>query len=140
MSDINSVFSQIEQTLRKAISETVQRTAQHAESELSRLFASEGVSLGVEWSALRESYLRQKIKKGFSEKKLHRTTTLAQSFTSVLKPFEAVVGTPVWYARFHEAGTKKMPARPFMKPVMEHILGEKIPAKYFKEALDGASS
>jgi len=51
-------------------------------------------------------------KEGISEKKLHRTTTLAQSFTSVLKPFEAVVGTPVWYARFHEAGTKKMPARP----------------------------
>lgn len=136
----NRVFAEIEQKIRKAISETVQRTAQHAESELSRLFASEGASLGVEWSALREIYLRQKIKKGYSEKRLHRTTTLAQSFTSVLQPFEAVVGTPVWYARFHEEGTKKMPARPFMRPVLEHILREKIPARYFKEALGGASS
>ncbi|MDI6865763.1 HK97-gp10 family putative phage morphogenesis protein [Thermodesulfovibrio yellowstonii] len=138
MSDINRVFAEIEQILKRAISETVGKTAQHAESELSRLFASEGASLGVEWSALKESYLRQKIKKGYSEKRLHRTTTLAQSFTSVLQPFTAVVGTPVWYARFHETGTRKTPARPFMKPVMEHILREKIPARYFKETLDAS--
>lgn len=135
MNDINRVFSQIERKLNQAAKTSLERTAQYAESKLSELFKTEGRALNADWSPLKESYLKQKIKKGFSEKKLHRTTTLAQSFTSVVKPFEAVVGTPVQYAKYHETGTSKMPARPFMKPVLEHILNSGIPQKYFKEAL-----
>jgi HK97 gp10 family phage protein len=132
--DINRTFSIIEQKLKRAIENTLEKTVQYAESKLSELFKTEGASLGVEWAPLREAYLKQKLKKGYSEKKLHRTTTLAQSFTSVVRPFEAVVGTPVEYAKYHETGTRKMPKRPFMEPVLEHILKNRIPARYFKEA------
>lgn len=137
MNDINRVFSEIERKLRTAIENSLEKTAQYVESSLSRLFKTEGSSLGVSWSPLKEAYLRQKIKKGYSEKKLHRTTSLSQSFTSVLKPFEAVIGTPVKYAQYHETGTKHIPQRPFMKPVFEHILRERVFEKYFKEAIGG---
>lgn len=137
--DIRRVIPEIEKRIRQAMQETVEKTAQYAESQLSKLFKTEGRSLNVNWSPMKEAYLRQKIKKGYSEKILHRTTTLAQSFTSQIREFSAVVGTPVWYAPFHEEGTRKMPARPFMQPVMEHILATDVIKRFFERALKDVS-
>lgn len=138
MADINRVISGVEKRLRHAIEQTLEKTAQYAESKLSETFKTEGRAVGIEWSPLREAYLKQKIKKGYSEKILHRTTTLAQSFTSTIQPFSAVIGTPVWYAQFHEYGTKRIPARPFLKHVMEHILGSDVVSRFFKEAINAS--
>jgi HK97 gp10 family phage protein len=135
MNDTNKVFQIIEQKIRHAIENTLEKTAQYTESKLSELFKTEGASLNVEWSPLKEAYLKQKIKKGYSEKKLHKTTTLAQSFTSIVKPFSAVVGTPVEYAKYHEYGTRKMPARPFMKPVFDHLVSKRVWVEFFREGM-----
>ncbi|WP_051178810.1 HK97-gp10 family putative phage morphogenesis protein [Thermodesulfovibrio thiophilus] len=135
--DADRVIADIERKIRESITKTVAQTAQYAESKLSELFKAEGRTLNVEWSQLKEAYLKQKIKKGFSEKILHKTTTLAQSFTSQVKTFEAAVGTPVWYASFHEHGTRRMPARAFMKPVFEHVLSSGIIGRLFKEVIKG---
>lgn len=141
MADIRDgerIISQLERKLRSVMTETIAQTAQYAESKLSELFKTEGKSLSVDWSPLKEAYLRQKIKKRYSEKILHKTTTLAQSFTSQFKEFEAVVGTPVWYAHFHESGTRKMPSRPFMRPVFEHIQNSGIIEKLFRRAINAS--
>ncbi len=101
---------------------TLQRSAEKIQTDLSTIFKTEGRSHGVDWAPLKEKYLRYKVKKGFSEKKLHRTTTLAQSFTYIVDKYQATIGTPVKYAIYHELGTHKMPARPFMKPVVERFV------------------
>jgi len=120
---------------REAVELTLKRSALYLESDLSRIFKTEGRSHHIEWTPLKEAYLKQKIKKGYSEKILHRTTTLAQSFTSKVEKGTAIVGTPVEYAVFHEFGTEKMPARPFMEPVLEAFLARNMPVKLFKQAL-----
>jgi HK97 gp10 family phage protein len=108
--------------LNKAVVQSLHQAAQETESRLSRLFKTEGRSEGVEWAPLKEAYLKWKIKKGFSEKKLHKTATLAQSFNSIVNETSAVVGTPVPYSVYHEFGTRKMPARPFMEPVFNTMV------------------
>lgn len=46
---------------------------------------------------------------------LHKSGDLMRNFRSVVTgPETVVVGTKVKYARYHQHGTKKMPARPFM--------------------------
>lgn len=132
----DEVFKNIEVNVKKAMQETLEKTALKAESELSRLFKTEGQSLNAGWSPLKEAYFKQKIKKGYSEKMLHRTTTLAQSFSSVVKNFAAVIGTPVRYAVFLEEGTTKMPQRAFMKPVADYLKNSGIVGKLFKEAIN----
>ncbi len=136
--DINQAFRKIEEKLRQAIIMSMQKLSLYAESELSMVFKTEGESANVYWSPLKESYLKQKIKKGYSEKKLHKTTTLAQSFTSKINGMTAQVGTPVKYAIYHEFGTKHIPARPFMKPVVDKIIQEGIPGKIFKEVFNAS--
>ncbi len=128
-------IQKLPEKLKKAVELTLERSALHLESELSKIFKTEGRSHDVEWTPLKEAYLKQKIKKGYSEKILHRTTTLAQSFTSKVEKEKAIVGTPVEYAVFHEFGTRKMPARPFMQPVLEAFLSQNMPVKLFKQAL-----
>jgi len=119
--------------LNRAVKQSLEMASFETESRLSRLFKTEGRSEGVEWSPLKEKYLLWKVKKGFSEKKLHKTATLAQSFTSVLKGDEAVVGTPVGYAIYHEHGTEHIPRRPFMEPVFR-AMTKRLP-EIFKQNL-----
>jgi len=135
LQELETFIKELPEKVEKAIDLTLQKSALYLESELSRIFKTEGRSHDVEWAPLKEAYLKQKIKQGYSEKKLHRTTTLAQSFTSRVENKSAIVGTPVKYAPFHEFGTKKMPARPFMEPVFESFLAKKMPAKLFRKAL-----
>lgn len=133
---IKEVVKNIEQNTQRLSEIFLERVSLHAEAKLSEVFKTEGRALGVEWSPLKEAYLKWKMKKGFSEKKLHRTTTLAQSFTSKVSGLEAIVGTPVPYSIYHEFGTRHMPARPFMKPVAEYMQNiglKKIFESVFKE-------
>jgi len=120
--------------IKQAVRVSLERIGAVGVSQLSRLFQTEGRSLGAEWKPVKESYLKQKIKKGFSEKTLHRTTTLAQSFHSRATDMEVKIGTPVPYAIYHEWGTKKMSARPFMKPVAQY-LQERAISQIFKKTL-----
>lgn len=123
--DIERFFRELPQKLDATTQRAVQISALVIERDLREIFKTEGRSHGVEWSPLKEAYLKWKIKKGFSEKKLHRTTTLAQSFTSIVRGTEAIVGTPVWYAPFHEYGTRRgIPPRPFMTPVFQKFTQE----------------
>lgn len=118
---LEKVIKEIEAKLKLLPALFLERASKRAKRKISDLFKTEGRALNVEWSPLKEAYLRWKIKKGFSEKKLHRTTSLAQSFTSEVEGLQARVGTPVPYSIYHEYGTKKMPARPFMKPVAQYL-------------------
>ena len=100
-------------------------------SILSLIFKSEGRYAGIEWKPLNPKYHAYKIKKGFSEKILHRTTTLSRSFTYRTLKNSVEIGTNVKsekgfpYPKALEYGTKKMPARPFMLP-MKKILEKRI--------------
>lgn len=121
------------------------RIGEEGRNILSLLFKSEGRYLGVNWKPLKPEYLRWKIKKGFSEKKLHKTTTLARSFTYQLSKNKVVIGTNVKsdkngfpYPAAMEFGTKRgVPARPFMAPTKAE-LERRLPAiakQVFKELI-----
>lgn len=119
--DLQKLITELSERIRKACELGLIQASEEALSQLSLQFKSEGRALGEGWAPLKESYLKQKIKKGYSEKILHRTTTLAQSFTYKLEDFTSYIGTPVPYAIYHEYGTGKMLPRPFMAPVAEYL-------------------
>jgi len=122
--------------LQKAIDLALRKSAEKIQTDLSTIFKTEGRSHNVEWAPLKDIYLKEKVKKGFSEKKLHRTTTLAQSFTYIVDGYQAIIGTPVKYAIYHEFGTRKMPARPFMKPVVDRFIEKNYAQTIFKATLE----
>jgi len=135
-------INDLPQKLKQAVELTVRRSAEKIQADLSTIFKTEGRSHGIDWAPLKEKYLKQKVKKGFSEKKLHRTTTLAQSFTYKIEDvYKALIGTPVPYSIYHEYGTRKMPARPFMQPAIEKFIKEnhieKLFGMSFQEVLNG---
>jgi phage gpG-like protein len=51
-------------------------------------------------------------------------------------PFQAVIGTEVEYAIYHETGTRKMVARPFAKPVADKFREEQVAENFFISVLD----
>jgi phage gpG-like protein len=136
---IQNLFKELyhlEETLLETIGE-------EGRNILSLLFKSEGRYLGVNWKPLKPEYLRWKIKEGFSEKKLHKTTTLSRSFTYKIEDHKVVIGTNVKsdrngfpYSVAMEFGTRRgVPARPFMAPTKEE-LEKRLPAiadRVFKE-------
>ena len=122
-SDPDKLIKQVLKDLRDSMTLTLARTGEEGKSILSLVFKSEGRYLGVSWEPLNPKYHAYKIKKGYSEKILHRTTTLRRSFSYKLGPGYVEVGTNVKddktgapYPRYLEYGTPKMPARPFMAP------------------------
>ena len=117
-------INELPEKFKQATQLALTRSAEKIQADLSTVFKTEGRSHGIDWAPLKEKYLRYKVKKGFSEKKLHRTTTLAQSFTYKIEDYYAIVGTPVKYAVYHEFGTKKMPPRPFVQPVLDKFIQE----------------
>lgn len=136
--NIERIIGEIETKLKLLPTLFLERASLKTEEKISEVFKTEGRALNVEWSPLKEAYLRWKIKKGFSEKKLHRTTTLAQSFTSRVEGLQAIIGTPVPYSIYHEYGTKRMPARPFIKPVAQYMVERglrQVFTEVFKEVL-----
>ncbi|GIW23491.1 MAG: hypothetical protein KatS3mg068_2498 [Candidatus Sericytochromatia bacterium] len=131
--DITHLTDHIDNSIKEAVS----KTAFYFESELSRVFQTEGRSLDINWADYKNpDYFQEKVSKGFSEKKLHKTTSLAQSFSHTLDGYKAQIGTPVKYAQFHEFGTSKFVSRPFFKPVLDHVINENIFSRFLKEALE----
>ncbi|MCS7317332.1 MAG: hypothetical protein NZZ41_03295 [Candidatus Dojkabacteria bacterium] len=127
----------LNENLNNAVKEAVSKTAFQFESELSRVFQTEGRSLDISWADYKnDKYFRNKVLSGFSEKKLHKTTSLAQSFSHILDGYKAKVGTPVKYAKYHEFGTNKVVSRPFFKPILDYFVNENIFSKFLKEALE----
>ena len=104
----------------------IKQATEYAKAKIKWEFKTETEANGKPWKELKEQTLRQKLNKGFSEKILHRTTSLKQSFFTDYQEGKGIVGTPIKYAVFHEEGTRKIPARPFMKPVMK-LLEKQMP-------------
>ena len=125
---------------KQAVDTSLKRIGLRGVRELSRLFKTEGKSLDVTWDPLQQAYLAQKIRSGKSDKILHRTTTLAQSFGYTAGAGEVEIGTTTTpYAIFHEYGTKQgIPPRPFIYPVGKYFIKEGIPGDEFMKALQGA--
>jgi len=124
---IKEILKDLTQTKKKFLN----RLGLEGVSILNLIFKSEGAYGGIEWKPLNRKYHRYKIKKGFSEKKLHKTTTLSRSFTYTAAENSVIIGTKVKsekgfpYPKALEYGTKKMPARPFMEPT-KNILKERM--------------
>lgn len=97
----------------------IRQATEYAKAKIKWEFKTESEATGEHWKELKKETLKQKIKKEFSEKILHKTTTLKQSFFTEYQEGKGIVGTPVKYAIFHEEGTKHIPKRPFMKPVIQ---------------------
>lgn len=104
----------------------IKQATKYAKAKIKWEFKLEAEATGEPWQEVKENTLNQKLNKGFSEKILHRTTSLKQSFFTKYEEGKGIVGTPIEYAIFHEEGTSKMPARPFMKPVMK-LLEKEMP-------------
>jgi TP901-1 ORF40-like protein. len=122
--------------VQEAADITLKRSALKIQKDIVDIFKTQGASQGIEWAPLTKQYLKEKIRKGYSEKKLIRTSTLMQSWTWRLQPWMAVVGTEVPYAIYNEMGTYKMPARPFAKPVKEAFEKQQIAEKLFVKTID----
>jgi HK97 gp10 family phage protein len=136
LKDLERFLEGLPAKLQEATEITLQKSALEIKARIKQQFQSEGEAYGEEWQPVKESYLSWKKRRGYSEKTLHRTTTLSQSFSSVVMPFEARIGTEIPYAIFHELGTRKMPARPFAKPVAEKFQEQRVAEKFFISALD----
>lgn len=91
-------------------------------------------NLQSEWQDLSASYLAYKVKKGHSDKILHRTTTYRQSITSWVDNDTVFVGVKrtarnkegeviANIAAVMEFGSKKrnIPARPLYKPSLQEL-------------------
>ena len=137
---LSNIINQIRDRIDLAVEKAVEYSAKKIRDDLGEIFETEGRSHDTQWSELKEAYLKWKIRKGFSEQKLQKTTNLRQSFAyKILNKYEAKVGTPAPYAIFHEYGTRKMPARPFMQPVLNRFVErdlKKIFQRAFKEAIE----
>jgi phage virion morphogenesis protein len=136
LKDLERFLETLPAKLQEATELTLQKSASEIEIRIKKQFQSKGEAYGEEWQPVKESYLQWKRRRGFAEKTLHKTGRLSQSFSSVVMPFEARIGTEVEYAIFHELGTRKMPARPFAKPVAEKFQEEQAAEKFFISALD----
>lgn len=134
--DLENILNQLPDKLKEATDLTLKKSALEIEIRIKDQFQSEGEAFGDEWQPVKENYLQWKRKKGFSSKTLHKTGRLSQSFSSVVMPFQAVIGTEVEYAVYHETGTRKMVARQFAKPVADKFREEQVAEKFFISALD----
>jgi HK97 gp10 family phage protein len=136
LKDLERFLESLPAKLQEATELTLQKSALEIEARIKKQFQTEGEAYGEEWQPVKEKYLQWKRRRGYSEKTLHKTGRLSQSFSSVVMPFEARIGTEIPYAIFHELGTRKMPARPFAKPVAERFQEEQVAEKFFISALD----
>ena len=119
--DPEKLIKEIEKTIYGLEKEVLKEAQEHLQNQVRKLFQTEGRSLKVHWEPVKPDYLEWKLRKGYSEKTLHRTTTLAQSFHGKVEEERLIFGTPVKYAMFHEYGTSKMPARPIFQPLFKDL-------------------
>lgn len=86
----------------------------------SYLFDAEGAAQGYgSWAPLSPKYAEQKRRDGFTGGILVRTGKLKASLSSVgagsitkITPSSLEIGTSIPYAKYHQGGTRRMPARP----------------------------
>jgi phage gpG-like protein len=94
-----------------------------------KAFASEGASgESGKWVALKPAYAKIKAKKWGNVPILTASGRLRQSLTSqtgdsiIQKETDALtVGSTVPYGRYHQTGTRKMPARPPISLTEQHL-------------------
>ncbi len=83
------------------------------EARAKRAFDEPGLRPAA-WAALKPSTLRAKAAKNLSSQILRANGTLWRSIRiTELLATRVTVGTDRFYAKFHQLGTKRMPARPF---------------------------
>lgn len=114
--------------------------AGHLAATAERAFETESdPSFGTPWAALSPRYLARKLKAGFSREKLQRTGELKASIVAESGDDYAEVAVGAPYAIYHQLGTAKMPARPFLG-IDEQGENEIVQATlaYMHAALDGA--
>ena len=119
--DTEKLIKEIEKTIYEFERKALEEAQEYLQKQVRKLFQTEDRSLNVHWEPVKPGYLEWKLKKGYSSKTLHRTTTLAQSFEGEGEEDRLVFGTPVKYALFHEYGTSKMPARPIFQPLFKDL-------------------
>lgn len=66
------------------------------------------------WRPLAFSTIRRKLAQGYSAIPLTRTGQLRRSIATSVESRRFLVGTAVEYGRYHQFGTRRMPARPFL--------------------------
>ncbi len=113
-------------------------------SILSTIFKTEGSSHGASWAQLSEAYKKQKVSAGYSEKILHKTTTLKNSFGYESNSEKVIIGTSVFYAPYLEEGYMKiersMTPRKFMYPTSLDIILNGIPGQEMISAWEAINS
>lgn len=77
-----------------------------------RNFQAGGGMQSPTWAPLKPSTAKRKAKLGYSPLPLMRTGHYRQSFRPFYDNDRAGVGSEVAYSKYHEGGTKNMPARP----------------------------
>ncbi len=92
------------------------------EQRFAKAFATEGASSGSMWAPLSAGYRAWKLRAYPGRGILVRTGRLRGSLTSgggggirVITPRRGEIGTAVPYARYHQSGTSRMPARPVIR-------------------------
>lgn len=89
------------------------------------------------WAPLSENYRKWKTKHGFSDRILILTNTLRKSINYKASDFETRVFAGEKYGVYHQTGTRKMPARPFLviqeedKTFIKRIIDE-----YIKQVIE----
>ncbi|QOF67438.1 phage virion morphogenesis protein [Actinobacillus sp. GY-402] len=77
-------------------------------------FENERAPTGEKWEALSLGYKKNRYEKGYDGKILHRTGLLIASLNIDYGDDFAAVGVSEPYGIYHQFGTKKMSARPFL--------------------------
>lgn len=93
-------------------------------TRIAEAYASKGKSIGMDWPPLSPAYAAWK-RRHFPNKSLLVLTGKMKNSLTVNKSRnvifnraggrQLILGTRIKYAKFHQYGTKKMPARPFIK-------------------------
>lgn len=95
--------------------------------EAALMFRTGGASAGRPWAPLTPRYRAWKIKKHYDPRTLIRTGAMMRSLTSRPMGIEnhaatyAEFGTRDPNLHWHEHGTRKMPARPVMRPLADVV-------------------
>ena len=77
-------------------------------------FDNERTPEGESWAGLNPQYKKRRYEKGYTGKTLHVTGDLINSLNVDYGDNFAMVGVSEPYGKFHQEGTTKMPARPFL--------------------------
>lgn len=126
--DVSPLKAKLAAVKSAAFKRTVARAGANAAVQQAALaFRTEGAHYGAKWapraaSTLKALSARKRTKKGKLSKKARTPKPILVSTGTLKKSFFVAdgggdsldVATPVRYAKYHESGTPRMPARPVM--------------------------